>query len=59
MMEDISQESVTVRTPLTQEEFDRFRIAVMECYSDSWYSDQVLMAVADTYGFNYESEYYG
>jgi hypothetical protein len=51
-------EDLTQRVPITQEEFDRFVIAALECYHDEWYVNDVLRSVADKYGFEYEDIYY-
>ena len=40
---------------LTQEEFNKFALIAMEIYRDDWYSDNVMVAVAEYYNLEYES----
>ena len=43
---------------LTQEEFDKFALIANEIYGDQWYSDNVLMEIAEHYDLDYESIFY-
>ncbi len=49
--------NIVKRVPMTQEEFDRFKIAALELYNDEWYADDILCCISREYGFEYESAY--
>ena len=40
---------------LTQEEFNKFALIAMEVYADQWYSDSVLIEIAEHYNLEYDS----
>lgn len=48
---------VEAKVILTQEEFDKFAKITLESYSDEWYSNAVLVSIADDYNLQYKDIY--